>query len=215
VKAELVLEYWRVGHRYDGKIKLIDIEGTAQLVTLVGATFGEMMRSYVRELSTRLEVTAVVVQRGTDGVDHAYVLTDEATAAMRRDPATAIASMLYEPEEPVSVPPVKKLAHVRTGEDTLADAFGESMYCAYKSGKFESPFSGRWEDLDTLDSRMGAVSFVLSGHWLILRTSQLLGTAQSRYWSPREWNPEGWISHADLQKKYDEYTKEVANVYTK
>ncbi len=51
----------------------------------------------------------------------------------------------------------------------------------------------------------------ISPRWAVLKTTTLLGRASARFYLPREWNTSGaWISHDDLEKKYEQYTQERA-----
>ena len=99
------------------------------------------------------------------------------------------------------------MTSIRAGVDTFADAFGDRLYFRYKGGKVESPLTGRWIEED-------GQLFDCEEHerWLSLSTDQLLHTQRERYFIPRAWNTSGpWITHEDLQKKYDKYIEEKEN----
>ena len=109
------------------------------------------------------------------------------------------------------------------GYDTLAEAFGDELYCRMKrGGAAECPLCGRWgisagwawgrgrlhcEECDVYIA--GSLIPTPAGGWFIVPTIQLLSLEVSRFFLPRAWNKDGpWISREDLQKKYDEFMKE-------
>jgi hypothetical protein len=116
------------------------------------------------------------------------------------------------------------------GYDTLAEAFGDEVYCRMKrGGATECPFCGRWGawarttvkgfNSDRVDCEHCKVTFygqgipTSRGGWFKIPVVQLFNCARDlgadRFFLPRAWNKDGpWISRADLQKKYDEFMKE-------
>jgi hypothetical protein len=80
------------------------------------------------------------------------LLLDPATVnLLRTDPAAAIRSMA-PPGRVVHVRDKATVADevsikLRAGHDTLADAFGDWVYCKRREGKVEDPFTGRWSEL--------------------------------------------------------------------
>lgn len=98
---------------------------------------------------------------------------------------------------------------VRAGHDTLADALGDELYIRIKDGKLESPFDGRWKE----ELYPWISPNKMSENWAAIPTKTLLSVGEkqgiNRYYFPRMWNEPGpWISHENLKKKYDEFTKE-------
>lgn len=112
------------------------------------------------------------------------------------------------------------------GYDTLAEAFGDDVYCRVKvGGPTECPLCGRWGRWIKAGSRdcfacddcgvgfEGVGIPTPLGGWFKVPIAQLFNCAEAlgadRFFLPRAWNKDGpWISRADLQKKYDEFTKE-------
>jgi hypothetical protein len=109
------------------------------------------------------------------------------------------------------------------GYDTLAEAFGDDVYCRMKrGGATECPFCGRWgrwqmdaglhcKECGVLILGMGIVTAM--GGWFKIRVPYLLEFAdfkdKPKLFIPRAWNENGpWISVEDLRQRYDEYTKE-------
>jgi len=65
--------------------------------------------------------------------------------------------------------------------------------------------SGTWVAIDDL----APISKEENPRWAKVSTEHLLTHNYARYYLPREWNTSGpWISHADLAKKHEHYTKE-------
>lgn len=116
------------------------------------------------------------------------------------------------------------------GYDTLAEAFGDDVYCRMqRGGPTECPLCGRWGKWTKIDVEGKHVDRLVcddcgvefkgvgiptsQGGWFKIPVVQLFNCAEAlgvdRFFLPRSWNKDGpWISHADLQKKYDEFMKE-------
>lgn len=109
---------------------------------------------------------------------------------------------------------VPQLRPLRAGHDTLADAFGEKLYCSTRDNSVECPVCGRWHRISAQKITVGCVtglllSYEMRDNWAVASIEELLATQRTRYFLPRAWNTSGpWVSHENLQKKYDEYLKE-------
>lgn len=204
---------------------------------------GKPFSSVIMALSDALRLVpdGAVVLRRTDrpGLDE-IKLDNQMRDLIRRDPEKYL-EIVTEPDRIVVVGdrkakrPVDPIVpYIRTGYDTLAEAFGDSVYVRLRDdGKIECPCCGRWsahiEDIDTPYTRPdGSVPKLLvcvclllakmpvtsvSGSWVELNTILLATTAVfSRYYLPRSWNPTGWISRDELMQMYDSYIKETENV---
>jgi hypothetical protein len=113
--------------------------------------------------------------------------------------------------------------YIRSGYDTLAESFGERLYVRIRDdGKVECPLCGRWtaeihEDsiVPMLRCQCNATGVPgdLAGCWFAV-TTEVLVTVKflGRYYIPRLWNPNGWISCDELTKMYLSYLKEIEHV---
>jgi hypothetical protein len=114
--------------------------------------------------------------------------------------------------------PVERVrVELRTGYDTLAEAFGENVYARFRDdGCIECPCCGRWKARLEGDhviacecnERIYNVDHV--GSWIEIPTENLLMLVQvPRFYLPRAWNISGpWVTHADLSRKFDIFNKE-------
>lgn len=97
---------------------------------------------------------------------------------------------------------------LRAGHDTLADAFGDSLYLRMRAGKVEDPCTGRWCEVAALGCLKGLQAMAVTG-WLVIATSDLLKIDAPRFYLPREWNDGGsWITKERLQEMYDQFRKD-------
>jgi hypothetical protein len=114
---------------------------------------------------------------------------------------------------------------LRAGHDTLADAFGDNVYLRMRAGKVENPCTGRWcsileleEDLNRKGRQVKLVTdlpvlvtsdLLQRTGWLVIATSDLLQSAATRFYLPREWNESGsWVTKERLQELYDQFRKD-------
>lgn len=234
---DVVVAYKRVGETYEGEIFLRSEETRSTGMPFEGKGYSWMMSRFAERLKDHPSYGAVMdVLSGQRFIRHR--LDSRAVELLRTDPAAAISSMSHEPrtvivrDEPAANASVK--VELKVGHDTLADAFGDNVYLRLKDDKIECPFDGRWKQYE-LEEYGGATGFVRyetvelgdisilpryeNAHWATVCTSRLkwLGEQRGaqRYYLPRAWNESGgWISHADLEKKYNEYIKEKENVST-
>jgi len=181
-------------------------------------SFAKMMTALAREARTYEEVEGIVLERKE--TSKPYVMSSTEINQLVTDPAAAIRSMTV-PDLKVIV--LDKKPILRVGHDTLADAFGDSVYCSRKeTGEVECPFCGRWAPLVTsmseefqMSLRCGKCNCRLGpvresqGNWFPISTDVLLECCQERYYIPRSWNKTGpWIGHEDLRRIYEQYKKE-------
>jgi hypothetical protein len=113
-------------------------------------------------------------------------------------------------EIPVRDNVVVRPAPLRTGYDTLAENFGDAVYCKRDKNKIESPLDGRWADVGEFVCKTG-LSAEMCGRWWAIQTMELIDSQweHQRFYLPREWNTSGpWIHHADLKAMYVMYVKE-------
>ncbi len=216
---DVQLAYKRVGHVYQGTVNEKPFEDK---------TFAEVMMLVRQELTTSAPNAGVSVRRTErEGLLPVQLSPDE-VKQLRENPEQYIAARSPAPvvlKTPISVTAKAKARLVpagtlRTGHDTLADAFGERIYLRARTGRFEHPVDGRWY------SFLSSVLYLLvpireflteedGDGWITIDTVDLLQMYPSadRFFLPRAWNEPGpWIPRAALQEKYDRFIKEKSDV---
>jgi hypothetical protein len=216
-----------VGEAYVGKV-----EHSAGVETFSGSSFAGMML-LVSHILWQEPGAGLLIQR-TDREGMLPVQLEPALLQMlRNDPEGYIKANTIAPrtidlrKERTSALAAKhetpRYGGLRSGLNTLADAFGEVIYAKAKKWaggvwRYEHPATGRWSDLPTIE-------YWLQSHdtevqplddktgWLLLSVEQLLKVAAERYYFPREWNEFGsWITKEQLRQKLEQFRKEKANV---
>jgi len=112
------------------------------------------------------------------------------------------------------IPPVT----VRACYDTLADAFGETLYLRRKYASaesssilVESPVTGRWIPLARLALAIVRPGRAAGESWLTVATANVLKIEAPRYYLPRAWNQPGpWIERAALAERLETFRREAA-----
>jgi hypothetical protein len=109
---------------------------------------------------------------------------------------------------------------LRVGHDTIAEAFGDLVYCAVDpaSHQIECPGCGRWAEASTqrLACEITGCSIRIMGKltgraWFVVGTDELLKLGLERYYLPRSWNSSrGWISRDELLAMFENFKKERA-----
>lgn len=211
--TSLLLSYRRVGEHF---------EGTLGIERFAHQTFSEMMllasSRVVREGITTLNL------RRTDRPGLAVVTMEpQLLELLASTPAEYI--RLHSPPDrhvvvrgtPAPRPSQGATPLLRAGHDTLAAAFGDKVYLRVRSGRVESPDTGRWDRLPAVEVRMGLPAPLevvytdtesMSG-WALIDIELLLKHSQPLFYLPRVWNPHaGWIQRSQLQELYDAYQKE-------
>jgi hypothetical protein len=120
---------------------------------------------------------------------------------------------------------------VRAGYDVLASAFGDELAVRSRARQngliyVECPCCGIWTPIrltgndptigvsQCMNTRCRVFDKPLAlrspnGKWALYRTTDLLGTASSRFYLPRTWNDgRSWVTWANLNEKYNEFEKE-------
>jgi len=191
-------------------------DGENEIITFSNLGFIDMMLGFADLLHTQPEAEAWMLRTERPGLSP-LELDPATTQLLREDPMKAIQPMIPPPVRVFvrdEVRPESTIkVRVRGGYDTLADAFGDEMYLRHKDGKTECFGCGRWHPTDKSVVCYGEVNEMIEGavvgNWFVVNTARLISLCCERYFLPRAWNESGpWISHEDLQKKYDEYLKE-------
>lgn len=208
MKSNVELCYRRVGLRYTG-----EIDG----VVFMDKTFAEMMMLVHARLLEYPECGLHISRTERPGL-FPVQLEPELLRLLREDPQQYIerhtipdrVADLRSPDRlsrlaaPYQVP----RGGLRSGHDTLADAFGDSLYLRRRAGKVEDPCTGRWCEVSEMTPPFAVQSSAVQG-WLVIATSDLLQSTATRFYLPREWNESGsWITKERLQEMYDQFRKD-------
>ena len=218
---EIRLHFGRVGDLYSGQV-LVTYGPTRGMFTRAefeGFSFPRMMAK-LAEVIREHEQARVFMNR-TEMNGSTYKLDDATVELLRKDPAAAISSMMPESRTVVirdrsafAVPPSRLL---RVGHDTIAEAFGDAIYCVVDAkGQVECPGCGRWSEATAnwLNCSNTSCAVRLPGKltgmaWFVIETTELLKLNHSKYYLPRSWNPKrGWIPHQELQSLFESFQQE-------
>lgn len=218
------LLYWREGttETFSGTIY-----GVTRELHFTGSTLASMFGWVQYDLQQHPDYRLVMRRK-----EAAYPMTLPAglEELIRQDPAAAAAALSPPPQRVVVGRSVKtnqvRRVVLRTGHDTLADAFGQVVYVVARKSfpmKVESPITGRWSDTYEYKGllychEVRIVSDVLAQkRWVTMQVEDLLATNSPRYYLPRSWNVlgfRGWIDHQTLAEMYAAYQQEKASVST-
>jgi hypothetical protein len=113
------------------------------------------------------------------------------------------------------------------GYDTVAEAFGDDIYCRVSGNLIECPSCGRWaaskpteegeadvECASCLFRDVFSLTVTSKRTWAIIPTEALLQnkTRRHRIFIPRLWNKGGpWIEYEQLKQRYETFCKERDN----
>lgn len=224
MKAEIRLSYGRSGETYHGSfyVMVYPTRGYLNRLSFDSYTFPRMM-SKLAQFVREYEETEVVLER-LEIKGSSYRLDAETVSQLRTDPASAISHMMPDSRVVVIRDPAKHRMTppsglLRAGHDTVAAAFGDSVYCASnEAGRIECPACGRWAMVAgkcTNDTCQVQVPGTVSGmSWFITATQDLLQLNLKRYYLPRSWNPSrGWISHEELTELHEAFKEERERCY--
>lgn len=240
MSEQVVLEYKRVEVTFStGRILHKEDGAEEKLYEFTALQFPQMLELFAESLRRFPEAKAVWQRTDRPGLNP-YELDLRIAKMFREDPEAAIASMC-PPQQELSPsmaasrarPQVKTVgASVRAGFDTLADAFGDSVYSRARARTdgflyVECPCCGIWTPIHaagpsakTLDNshcmntrcRVFDKPLALNSQgekWVGYTTTTLLATASPRFYLPRAWNDgRSWITWEALNQKYNEYEKE-------
>lgn len=210
--ADVLLSYRRAksAHVYVGCISYAH-EGDRRVLSIDGLPFHKMIARLSKVLKERPEDRCVF--RRVDRPDLSDYVMDEAfTKILREDPLRAVRLMSFEV-------PMDNEAMV-AARDALAQTFGEVVYVERALDKLRCPLCSAWADLAQGrlecfacgNPRTLAVEDV-SQSWAGVRVADLLADGAVALFLPRQWNKCGqWIDRTELDKKYEDFLKEVEDV---
>lgn len=229
---EVALEYKRIDMQSTGRIVVRD-EGKEEIFfSFDQLDFEPMLYKFAEALQANPSAAGVIQRTDRPGLIP-YVLDERTVDLFRTDPITATKSMSTPYGSPSTT--AKRIREesapvasgLRIGHSTLADAFGDELYCRYdkQRERIECPCCGIWARLllRDVDARYyiscknpscaphGKPLFLKSknGKWASFSTFDLLATHSDRFYFPRTWN-EGkvWITWEGLNNKYKQFEKE-------
>lgn len=233
--AELLVKYERVGEAYSGTFHVTpEAGGVLEPIKFFDLTFSQKIRSLHLLLVDMPSDTSVWFQRTERAGLLPVCIGQKMTDLIREDPTKYIAAhtipdrrVVVSADKPKRVSKLAQKvevpsgAELRIGHATLADAFGDITYLNMRDGRIEHPVTGRWCHAATVEMELG-LHFVEAinnddGSWLTVRTADLLGVHHAAgFYLPRAWNESApWISREALQKKFDNYNKEVSQCLEK
>lgn len=214
--AEVVVIYQREGEKYAASI---DVDNQPVWFA-TDVTFERMVMTLSEQLR-KVEATRLVWRRADHTNLQDYVSPPAELEFVKKLPAEFIkATEQYDNLRVVvrdSQPAERVKVELRTGYDTLAEAFGENVYVRFRDdGYIECPCCGRWKArlegdhviVCECNERVYNVDHV--GSWVEICTENLLALVHvPRFYLPRAWNISGpWVTHADLSRKFDVFNKE-------
>lgn len=232
---KILLSYRRTEHTYQGVLSVFHgggAEPVGRHSTFEDTSFSDMIVKLHKALAEFPDCMDVEFQRQELKNLPPFVLSSGDIELIRTDPVKAVKAMSPPPVR-VNVgeslgkaqlgEPMKKT--IRAGHDTLADAFGDAIYCSLKSsGEVECPMCGRWGRVSIAPNMLGQLNChcgaailgrayvdkgAKRGWWGVDIQVLFQDTKGDRFYLPRAWNKTGpWISREDLQARYEEYLKE-------
>ena len=220
-------------HLMSGSIELFNENEKLEDQYVFGEVSFARMMSAVSERLRQHREAKVVIHRLENSALHPIILGDEMRALLRDDPVAAIRTMhVKRGQRAMEAQPV-----LRSGFDTLSDAFGERIYLRLQSGMAEDPLTGKmltlaygeksgWRirgDKDDWQSWLpiempGApntmdggelTDFLVTARWATVSVADLLATSESKFFLPRRWNPDGqWVTREALSERLEKFNKE-------
>jgi len=224
----LVLHYQRNGLFYDGYVKTPDTEDSR--VPFEQYDFSQMMMM-VHALLLDYHKLGLTIRRGENQSLMPIQLAPDMVELLRVDPARYIkmhsipprtvdlrskekqrVSALVSNERYV----IPKSTGLRAGLDTLAAAFGETIYLRMRNTFIEHPGTGRWSKLKEIERYIGTANWELlvtddtkHAGWVTVPLKDLLATTTNKFYLPREWNTHGgWITREQLNELHAQFVEE-------
>lgn len=179
------------------------------------------------------QLIEVLLQRLDLSARAPYTLDAATVSLIRNDPEAAVQAMEFPTQSPLKIvqrvqderQPLRA-APIRAGHATLADAFGDEVYCRLRKHEVECPGCGFWSPYCSASALPPAQApfvclkkcksvwvFRYTDAWAVIPVDSLLAASLSAFYLPRAWN-EGrpWIGREHLEKKYNEYIAEKEKV---
>lgn len=214
---QVLLKYKRVDKEHvAGEI----VRGDEQLFRFESLTFDAMMR----ELSKHAveHPTAEVAMQRIDRAGLTPHTLDAGTAKLLREHPNSVIQMMTVVVTVPSDRPTRTAAPVLVaGQNVLADAFGDRLYCRRRQrpvDEVECPLCGRWATLRSVEGwswfdhcgyTISIETHLLDERWFPISTEALLVLNTPKFFFPRAWNEgRNWIEKEALQRRYDAYLQE-------
>lgn len=225
--SEVVLLHRREHDMFTGSIVVTEGKKSTTFYEFRHMSFKDMVTRFAEVLREHPDHAAVFHR--TDRAGLTALSLDKVTAdLLRNDPVQAIRQMdapavVVNLKTDVPVEAEKPQIGLRIGHSSFADSFGDKIYCRGQGAQIECPGCGTWCYTETLPHGTTFTCWSCNQYlradragdsWWTVNTSALLTDfRQTRYFLARTWNKNPpWISHEDLQKKYDDFLKEKSDV---
>lgn len=217
-QAEVYLEYRRVGEKSTGRLYVMQggqlQQGVFQFENLA---FDAMLYELARKLALHADASVYLLRTDRSGC-LPYKLDDGTVALLRADPVS-MAQALTVAGSPSSLllraqqAQERVVMPLRVGVDVLADAFGEVVYVRLSDGEVECPGCGFWSPLDAGGFRCRKrchvqLDIATAGRWATVPVTSLLASPLQRFYLPRVWNTQLWITKDELAKLYQAFISE-------
>jgi hypothetical protein len=217
---------------YDGEFQLAEVGRPCRVLESFHTEFREIIKRLSYWLLEYPEADAAFHRTDYGGT---YGVGAEQLRMLRQDPVEAI--RYYCPENIVVAAKPKKEKSVNVclpllaGIDARAQCFGDVVFLRVRTSSYavdgaqaECPCCGTWTKVYKGEGEWGLhceecrATASLEGYhpeegWVGVRTFALLGMCRPTYFLPRRWNTFGNdITHEELSKMYERYTKEKEQV---
>lgn len=216
--TDVILEYRREGDVFTGVIHGF-LGGSKQpyteIATFEKASFQRMIL-HLSDALRRHQGASCVWRRTERTPPIEFAIEPELVGLIKSDPLSAVRSMEFGVEKTPQLLPA--------GYDSLAETFGDVVFLRRVGNLVECPVCGQngWLERGRKQCRLLCRQCTphrrfeideLSRRWVGVGVPHLLEDQSEKFWLPRQWNPgDGWIGKAELQQKFDEFSKERDDV---
>lgn len=227
MQGDIVLSYRRIGETYTGVLQVPETEDSR--VVFENKTYSEIMLETYRWLVQYPDAGLVIQRTEREGL-MPIQLAPDMLELLRADPVRYIRMHSIAPRtidlrsgskrtsalvagEKYDIP---KTTGLRAGCDTMAAAFGETIYLRMNNKLIEHPATGRWVSFVEVERFIGTHNVELlitnderGAGWATTPLKDLLATAASKFYLPREWNTHGsWITREQLNEMCEHFIDE-------
>lgn len=219
---EIFLEYGRVGELSSGRLYTQVGDERTDHLAFEGLAFSAMLYELARVIVANLDAPVFLIRKDRPG-SLPYRFDRATVELLRQDPVAAVQALTF-PGSPSTLAmraqqvrqPIAPV--IRVGFDLLADAFGTRVCARLLNGEVECPGCGYWSALEgdglfrCRKRCRREIAFVREGNWAAVFVADLLATSLPNFYLPRRWNPQAWISRAELERMYREFVSEKEKV---
>lgn len=207
------------------------------LSTFEHSSFKDMLGKFSGYLRDHPECQAAMQRTDRPGLVPVF-FAQESTRLLREDPVSAFRAMNVSElrvdlrdSKPAPAPVVPEITPIFTaGHDALADVFGYQLYCRAQflgPGKveIECPGCGFWsthsfssveERVSSFQCKKGCLlEFPLESlheRWATFCVLELLSLPVRRFYFPRGWATNSWMTKQELEEKFKQFKAELEQV---